>query len=172
MRNLPEHYTFNSVYALFPFLVPSQMKKHLEDLEVAHLYDFKRPTEARKTVGVNSYQAVRTVLGDSKLFKATYDAHMKELTNGYGFFLAMDDPAKHQRDMNVMHKAMVSQAALDRNAGWYAAKTTELIRIKSFSMAKSSTRSVDIVRDVLNLVPVYWVSQELVSTCESGSESS
>ncbi|KAJ1306560.1 hypothetical protein OPQ81_007561 [Rhizoctonia solani] len=162
MRGLPEHYTFNSVYALFPFMTPQIMKTHLEELGIADQYDFKRPGEARHIVGINSYKAVREVLGNPKTYKGTYEQHMKELTNGYGFFLAMDDTAAHQRDMNVMHKVMVSSPeALDRNVAWYAAKTTELIKDKSFSMSKSTTRSVDIVRDVLNLVPVYWVSQEM-----------
>ncbi|KAG8731386.1 hypothetical protein FRC11_004322 [Ceratobasidium sp. 423] len=162
MRGLPEHYTFNSVYALFPFMVPKFIKGHLEDMGIADLYDFKRPEEARHIVGINSYKAVREVLGDPKTYNVTYEQHMKELTNGYGFFLAMDDPVSHQRDMNVMHKVLVgSQETLDYNVAWYAAKTTELIKEKSFSMSKSSTRTVDIVRDVLNLVPVYWVSQEM-----------
>ncbi|CAE7179209.1 unnamed protein product [Rhizoctonia solani] len=162
MRGLPEHYTFNSVYALFPFMAPSFMKTHLKEMGILGLYDIERPEAARHTVGVNSYKAVREVLGDPKTYKATYEEHMKDLTNGYGFFLAMDDPVAHQRDMSVMHKVMVgSPEAVDYNVAWYAAKTTELVKEKSFSMSKNSTRSVDIVRDVLNLVPVYWVSQEM-----------
>ncbi|CAE6443003.1 unnamed protein product [Rhizoctonia solani] len=162
MRGLPENYTFNSVYALFPFMTPKFMKIHLEEMGIADLYDFKRPEQTRHTVGVNSYEAVRKVLGDPKTYKATYETHMKDLTDGYGFFLAMDDPVAHQRDMNVMHKVMVSSAeTLEYNIKWYAEKTTELIKEKSFSMSKNSTRTVDIVRDVLNLVPVYWVSQEM-----------
>ncbi|KAG9083295.1 hypothetical protein FRC07_013955, partial [Ceratobasidium sp. 392] len=161
MRNLPEHYTFNSVYALFPFLVPDQAKKHLTELEVADHYDFKRPQEAREVVGVNTYEAVREVLSDPTTYSVTYVENMNRLTNGYGFFLAMDDPVKHRKDMNIMHKALVSPDAIARYTQWYGAKTTDLIKEKSFSMSKSNTRSVDIVRDVLNLVPVYWVSQEL-----------
>ncbi|CAE6468800.1 unnamed protein product [Rhizoctonia solani] len=162
MRGLPEHYTFNSVYALFPFMTPKFMESHLEDMGIVGSYDLKRPVEARHIVGINSYKAVREVLGNPKIYKATYEQHMKELTNGYGFFLAMDDPAAHQRDMNVMHKVMVgTPESLEYNVAWYAAKTNELIKDKSFSMSKGPTRTVDIVRDVLNLVPVYWVSQEM-----------
>ncbi|KAF8677681.1 heme peroxidase [Rhizoctonia solani] len=162
MRGLPEHYTFNSVYALFPFMTPKFMKTHLEEMGIIDLYDLRRPEEARHIVGINSYKAVREVLNNPAIYNATYEKHMKELTNGYGFFLAMDDPAAHQRDMNVMHKVMVGSAeSLEYNVAWYAAKTTELIKDKSFSMSKGTTRNVDIVRDVLNLVPVYWVSQEM-----------
>lgn len=67
--------------------------------------------------------------------------------------------------MLQMHKAMVSTEAIDRYVKWYGKKTTELINSKSFSMTNSRTRSVDIVRDVVNLVPVHWVSQCLVSPC-------
>lgn len=65
-----------------------------------------------------------------------------------------------------MHRAMFTPDEIDRYVKWYGAKTTELIQSKSFSMSKGPTRSVDIVRDVLNLVPVHWVSQEFVSTLE------
>ncbi|QRV88586.1 heme peroxidase [Ceratobasidium sp. AG-Ba] len=161
MRTLPEHYTFNSVYALFPFMVPSRMKEHLTDLEVEGQYDFERPKKAREIISVNSYAAVRQVLGDPKTYRGTYEAHMKGLTDGYGFFLAMDNPAEHKKDMGMMHKVMVTSEAIQRQTLWYGAKTTELIKDRSFSMSKSRTRTVDIVRDVLNLVPVHWVSQEL-----------
>lgn len=102
MRNLPDYYTFNSVYALFPFLIPSRIKTHLTDLGVANLYDFERPKGARKIVGVNSFKAVQEVLGDPKTYQVTYAENMKSLTDGYGFFLAMDDPARHQNDLNVV----------------------------------------------------------------------
>ena len=69
---------------------------------VADLYDFKRPQEARELVSVNSYKAVREVLDDPKTYKGTYEDHMKLLTDGYGFFLAMEEPSRHQRDMNVV----------------------------------------------------------------------
>jgi len=161
MRGLPEHYTFNSVYALFPFLIPSRIQKHLTDMGIADQYDFERPKEARKVIGVNSYAAVREVLGDPKTYAVTYVQNINTLTNGYGFFLATDDPTRHQRDLNVMHRAMVTPEAIERYSKWYGAKTAELIQEKSFSMSKSQIRSVDIVRDVLNLVPVYWISQEL-----------
>ncbi|KAG8780137.1 hypothetical protein FRC12_023407 [Ceratobasidium sp. 428] len=161
MRNLPEYYAFNSVYAFFPFLVPSQIQKYLTDLGVADQYDFRRPREAREVIGVNTHKAVREVLSDAKTYSVTCVENMNYLTGGYGFFLAMDDPVKHQKDMGLMHKVMATPEALARYTLWYGAKTTELIDEKSFSMSKSEARSVDIVRDVLNLVPVYWVSQEL-----------
>jgi hypothetical protein len=102
MRTLPEHYTFNSVYALFPFLVPQKMKEHLTDMNIVDLYDCERPKESREVVSVNSYAAVRAVLSDSRTYPGTYVEHMKHLTDGYGFFLAMDDQTAHQKDMSVV----------------------------------------------------------------------
>lgn len=102
MRNLPEHYTFNSVYALFPFLIPEKIEEHLKHMKADHLYDFRRPEKAREIVHVDSYKAVREVLSDPKTYKGTYEKNMKSLTDEYGFFLAMDEPSRHQRDMNVV----------------------------------------------------------------------
>lgn len=53
--------------------------------------------------------------------------------------------------------------ALDRYAQYYGATTKRLIEEKSFSVVGKASRSVDIVRDVLNLVPVHFVARHLVS---------
>lgn len=47
-------------------------------------------------------------------------------------------------------------------ATYFAKKTEELIKSKSFDHVGKGVRYVDIVRDVINLVPVHWISQEIV----------
>lgn len=42
-------------------------------------------------------------------------------------------------------------------------KTTELIHQHSFSLVAGNTCAVNIVRDVLKLVPLHWAATEVVS---------
>lgn len=53
-----------------------------------------------------------------------------------------------------------------RYGALFAQITEKLVREKSFPLHDGKRRQVDIVRDVINLVPVYFASTELVcSTC-------
>ena len=47
-------------------------------------------------------------------------------------------------------------------ATYFSLKTKELIEIGSFKHVGKGVKYVDIVRDVINLIPVHYVSQELV----------
>ena len=47
-------------------------------------------------------------------------------------------------------------------ATYFSEKTKELISTESFKYAGKGVKYVDIVRDVINLIPVHYVSQELV----------
>lgn len=48
-------------------------------------------------------------------------------------------------------------------AEFFASKTEGLIKAKSFEHVGSKVQYVDIVRDVVNLVPLHWICQEIVS---------
>ena len=43
-------------------------------------------------------------------------------------------------------------------ASYFADKTRSLINAKSFSLVNHQARNVDIVKDVINLLPVHWIS--------------
>ena len=63
--------------------------------------------------------------------------------------------------------AIVSQsifAGLDSTklTTYFSKKTTELVKSETLKHVGKVVKYVDIVRDVINLVPVHFVSQELV----------
>ncbi|KAG8894697.1 hypothetical protein FRB99_001047 [Tulasnella sp. 403] len=161
-RSLPNNFSFNSVYGLFPFYTPKTCEVNLSKLDLVDKYDFERPKTEKPVVSVNTWDGVKQVLGDYRSFKTTYEEHMKALTNGYGFFLAFDDPAKHLADMKIVRDALFpNDQAFEAYGEFYRDTTARLIEEKSFSLVGKGTRSVDIVRDVLNLVPVHWVSRKV-----------
>ena len=45
---------------------------------------------------------------------------------------------------------------------YFSQKTKELIETESFKHVGKGVKYVDIVRDVINIIPVHYVSQELV----------
>lgn len=73
-----------------------------------------------------------------------------------------------------MHKQFLSALAptpeaVDKIGEYFYVKTRELIDQNSLPYIGTNTRSVNIVRDVLKYVPVYWAASEIVS-CYLGNE--
>lgn len=53
--------------------------------------------------------------------------------------------------------------ATDKIGKFFYEATLKLITAGSFSLVGKKTHGVDIVRDVLKLVPIYWASADIVS---------
>jgi linoleate 10R-lipoxygenase len=60
-----------------------------------------------------------------------------------------------------MRRAIYRDGALAKYAEFYAEHTRELIKLRSFQTGPGK-RAVNIVRDVINIVPVHWVCEEIV----------
>ncbi|KAG8842829.1 hypothetical protein FRB96_004714 [Tulasnella sp. 330] len=162
LRNLPSNYTYNSIYGLFPFYTPKTMSSALQGLKLADQYAIDRPITTPEVISVNTWAGVTAVLTDYKTFSVTYGDAVRALTNGYGFFIAWDEPAKHLADMDLMRKALFpDQNSLPGYAAFYGEMTAQLIKEKSFSLVGQASRSIDIVQDVLNLVPIHWISRHI-----------
>ena len=55
-----------------------------------------------------------------------------------------------------------SDERIEQWAQSFKAITEYLIQSKSIDRVGNNTRYVDVVRDVINLVPVYWIANEIV----------
>lgn len=80
MRHFPKAYTYNSVYALFPFTTPAVNKQILIELGIAHKYDFTPPAESTSWVEVKSYKEAERVFTDSDSFSNVYGPALAEMT--------------------------------------------------------------------------------------------
>ena len=75
-----------------------------------------------------------------------------------------------------MHKQFLgalasSPEAVDKICEYFYVKTKELIDQNSLPLIGTNTRSINVVRDVLKYVPVYWAAAEIVGCygeCEKG----
>ncbi|EJD44726.1 putative linoleate diol synthase [Auricularia subglabra TFB-10046 SS5] len=160
LRTLPNNFTHDSTYTWFPLMTPKAMKGILTNLELADKYDFSRPAAKPAVVSVEKYDAVQRVMANEDFaFASPYGKAARKLVSGPGFFVSFDDPAKHQRDQRTIMDALLANGGIARAAAWYGAKTQELLKERSYKLPTGTY--VDIVRDVLNVVPIHWVASEV-----------
>jgi hypothetical protein len=69
MRALPFYYRGNSVYAMFPLVVPEENRKILKKLKKDQDYSFDRPSFIGLPTTVKTWEGVTSVLGDQAAFK-------------------------------------------------------------------------------------------------------
>jgi len=166
-------YTSNPIFTpgSFPFITPKEMQKHLQRIGTLGRYKTPRPSTELIPHGqsVNTFKGVQRVLGDMRTFKTVYSETTEYLTNGYGFFLAFDQPNKHSAARRLMGNALWKDGRMEEWSRMYELQARELIEARKWGLAGvgrgglGGTAYVDVVRDVLNVVPVHWVCKELVS---------
>jgi len=186
-RTLPQYYPEGSIYAQcvppfpslnssngltspasFPFVTPNEMTKHLNNMGILKRYKTLPPPTVPIPHGqsINTFKGVQRVLGDMRTFKTVYSESIDYLTNGHGFFLAFDDPYKHDAARKLFVRALRMDGRMGEWVGMYERTANELIEDRKWvlpGVGRSGTVYVDVVRDVLNIIPVHWVSEEIVS---------
>jgi len=165
LRNTQGCYKPNSVYAMFPFVVPSVTKKYLEEKGTVDQYDFSKPAvleqQQQMTRVVRSYRACREILSNKDAFNVVYDPKMKFITRGVGYFLGFDENEPHDRDRTRLEKAFYPEDQDKFFSGikqFYLKTTQDLIDKKKISF-DGKTNQINVVRDVCNLAPVHFVSE-------------
>ncbi len=84
------------------------------------------------------------------------------------FFIASSDPARATREKRGLLNALVGEKASEEHIKkFFFEKTRELMQRESCQVVGGATRTVDLVRDVLKVVPVYWVC-DIVSDIDTG----
>ncbi|KAG9313033.1 heme peroxidase [Chiua virens] len=159
LRTLPNDYNETSIYTWFPLMHPEAMEKYLKDLGKLGDYTVERPKTRITPTPVSGYVEVGEVLRDSENFTAVSHHRASEVVKGKGFFCASADAAQVQKEF--ISALAPSPEAIEKIGQYFYKKTTELISTASYPLIGSNTRSVNIVNDVLKLVPVYWAASEI-----------
>ncbi|KAG6334671.1 hypothetical protein ID866_4420 [Astraeus odoratus] len=159
LRTLPGQYDEKSVYTWFPLIHPEAMEKFLKDLGKANQYTTERPkpTDVEPRV-VASYVEVGEVLRDTAAFTPDYAKRAEEVINGKGFLVAPGAEEIHKQFLSALTP---SPEAVEKIGEYFYKKTRELIEQNSVALIGTNTCSVNIVRDVLKYVPVYWAASEI-----------
>ena len=163
LRTLPKHFSHNSTYTWFPLMTPQAMKPILTKLGDIQLYDMKRPGVTSDIITVSGYTESLRILNNSERFTRPKLTKQANIVPGPGFFIASDDSARGEREQRAILTALTDGgASISKITEYFYRKTRELMLQNSYPCVGVTTRNVDIVRDVLKYVPVYW-GAELVS---------
>ncbi|KAF4610857.1 hypothetical protein D9613_007045 [Agrocybe pediades] len=168
LRTLPNNFTENSVYTFFPLMTPESMKVHLTKLGVIDQYDLNRPKTRSPQVEVKGHQRVGAILKDKESFVAPYkDRVARILHSSSGFFpLESEEAQKAVADVLSSHD-------LSKTITQYFYETTKkLIDEKSYTLVGGKTSGIDLVRNVLSVLPVSWAASDLAGIDLKTSEHS
>ncbi|KAJ7765440.1 linoleate diol synthase [Mycena maculata] len=153
LRTLPDNFSENSAYAFFPLMTPTSMKGNLAKLHLLGSYDLSRPRTLPPVQMVQGYAEIVEIMKSPK-FVAPYADRANKIIKGKGFFLIEGE--KRQRE--IYTELFQSQESLDKVGNFFRDTTRKLITYHSFTLVGGKIGVVDIVRDVLKVVPVYWAA--------------
>jgi linoleate 10R-lipoxygenase len=169
-RHLPDHYPTGSTYAHFPFMVPAKMKVYAQKLpgDLDLKYDWNRPAApAGPTVEATMYSEVQHLLENPALFTSGVEKRLEILTGGVplnGSTLVGPSPTFTKIPSNLIYTFKVEDILtrhkpLETTTSAFERITEKLITQKA---SKGASPHLDLVREVINLVPVHWLSNNIV----------
>ncbi|KAG1717309.1 heme peroxidase [Suillus paluster] len=159
LRTLPNDYTIDSIYTWFPFMHPEPMEGYLKKLGKLDGYSLARPKPSGPCTTVTNYVEVGQVLHSAEKFVPEYVERAAKVINGKGFFAASESAAEEQKWF--ISALAPSPDAVSTIGTYFYNETKELIEQRSFPLIGGKTRAVNIVRDVLKVVPLRWAATEV-----------
>lgn len=183
LRAFPHHFRYNSVYAFYPMVVPSENARILKSLGRDHLFDFSRPKFDPPRVNITSYGGAKYVLEHQKTFNVLWHDGLGYLMGDGGkkFMLSGDAPL-HATQRQIMGQLLYTPGWRENVKAFYSQMMEELMNEKSCTVSGPSVackpsestassgaangsghycrqRMVDIVRDVGNIAHVHFASR-------------
>ncbi|KAJ7191786.1 heme peroxidase [Mycena pura] len=153
-RTLPAYYPPRSAYAHFPFLEPKFMRDTMRESqpELVKKYNWMRPVihaNVEDVVVFKTVSGVRAVLEDQVVFPAAYARRLEEVVG------------RKSVDRGFVMKMLLPD--LYKWTAYFEMETQRLIEKRCFTFVgrEHSVQSVDIVRDVINMLPVHWICGQL-----------
>jgi hypothetical protein len=153
---LPDNFTENSVYAFFPLMTPDSMKTNLTNLDVLDQYDLVRPTTKQATDVINTHATVASILKDKEGFIAPYKSRVDRVLKGKGFY-----PVEAEKDKQAVLAILNSPELVDEIGKFFYDTTKKFLASESYTLVGGKISGVDLVREVLRVVPIYWVAIDL-----------
>ncbi|TRM59046.1 heme peroxidase [Schizophyllum amplum] len=149
---LPDHYPPRSAYTHFPFLDPEYMKKEMKQRGDKNFdrYTWERPAPPSPLIVLKTWdEAVDVLQTQRSRFASSYTERLKDVTG------------READEQILVRKTLLRKA--DLWPSYFATKTMELINASPVTYVDADTKTVDLGRNVINLLPVHWIAQELGS---------
>ncbi|KAF8634068.1 hypothetical protein AX17_004331 [Amanita inopinata Kibby_2008] len=151
-RTLPDYFPSGSAYAHFPFMDPVWMEEDMnkKHKDLVQQYTWTRPRSIIPSITISSHGEVKRILSDPA-FASNSDDRL------YSLMKSLSPKQAKTELSDVSH--ITSKNIFERRADEYFTKRTrDLIEEKSLKCFERPTKQVDIIKDVINLLPVYWLS--------------
>lgn len=155
IRAFPHHFKYNSVYAHYPMVVPSETEKILKDLKRDHLFDFSRPARIAQDVEYTSVEAANRVFANPDKYTPSWHASLEALAPK-GKSKLLTDATVHDRHRREVSQPLATADFVSAVKAFYSKVTEELLDSRSYELG--GLKLVDLVRDVGNIAPVHFVS--------------
>lgn len=155
LKCFPNHFTWNSIYAMYPLTIPSENKKIMTNLGKVDLFDYERPKFVKPRIPVLSYAATKRILDDKHTFNVMWDG----FTWVYGKeFMLSGDTDWHEGMRNFVGECIFGQQAWEKEVRqFYEDTCTRLLKDKRYRVPGPGAKrgqecwQIDAVRDVNNL---------------------
>ncbi|KAH9854311.1 heme peroxidase [Lenzites betulinus] len=154
-RNLPRHYPANNVYGLFPMMTPEVTKKNLTNLGIVESYELKRPVAQPVSTIVDSVAGIANVLQAGQQYKTFENGLFASTASN----LSVVANVPEQRKLALTQAIFPTPDAFGAHKAWFGTTLRELIKEHSYKIDGLPGSRLDIIGNVVNLVPVYWVSE-------------
>lgn len=146
------------------------MEKFLTDVGTAGKYDFKRPVPSKPVAPVTKYSDVMAALASPSL-ASTVPHNASIVLPGKGYLASYNDASVNAADKKLIAEAFVpSSVVLKKQVDFLERTTAMLLKEKSYTLVGDNKLSVNVVRDIINLLPAYFISEYVVSdeACSDG----
>jgi hypothetical protein len=87
-----------------------------------------------------------------------YQKAIRQCTDGHDFMIGWDDAERHDARSNILHKVFFEEAFEQNITNFFRTHVVKQITEHSVKYSSSKRRSIDIVRDVTNVVPILWLA--------------
>ncbi|ETS85989.1 hypothetical protein PFICI_04014 [Pestalotiopsis fici W106-1] len=147
MRAFPGWHRNNSVYALYPFSIPSKTKEIFSSggAKPPQPISYDPLSLVGPPIPVTSWQGSIQVLHDQEKFKVPWGLHISQLT-GHDFMLGGDKPSNTAQREFFKERMFRPEDTLAEVRDFYEKTTAKLIRKNGLKLGGSS--QIDIVQDI------------------------
>ncbi|KAL8280949.1 hypothetical protein RQP46_006628 [Phenoliferia psychrophenolica] len=163
----PASYTFNSPFALLPFYTPQAAREILNLNGVVNDYDFVEKTAETPLKSFKTYDACKTVFSDTGNFGTLYNESIKQITGDRGFMIGFDEARTHDPVFDRMFKAFQTDNFDETVHAFVSRQIDYSVKKHSFATHDSVVRTIDIVRDVTNVVAISWIADRFAIPLKS-----
>jgi linoleate 8R-lipoxygenase / 9,12-octadecadienoate 8-hydroperoxide 8R-isomerase len=115
-RAFPNHFVYNSIYAHFPLVNPSENAKIFEGLGTRSQYSWEKPRAQQFPVMIRSHKACTQILNDNRSFKVVWGEAVSSLVNNVRFpGLGADFCLSGDRNANLSNRRCIQKCLYPNN---------------------------------------------------------